>query len=464
MKTKCLLFTALLFSAAAQSIFPQATVAQPAPNGIQSLSIDEAVRIALENNLVLRRNAINLETARRGLNHSWNSLSPSLTASALLNHPTSTTGPVAPIRADDWMPGFNFSAGVTFSASVIENIRRARADFDTGALSYEAARVEIELQVRRLFYQILLLDANRELAIRNFQSAQSRYQQTVALANVGQVPQLDALSARVDMENLRPVVASVEIAYRNALDSFMAILGLPAGSVITLDGDLNVRAAFNVGAAEIAAAVERAGTPLEVSAAIAGIAGNSLEVSILLATIRSLEAQRNTVRNAAHVPSLMLQWDSAPMYFRQPHPPMNLEGWHDNSGSFSVILGLSLDSFFPWSVARTNMAAINDAIRATEIQMSETLRNRENRIIQSIRTVVGILEFMEAMRLNVELAQNAYEIISGAFSVGAADYQRVRSAWDGLAQANYRLLQEQFNLAAALLDLERELSIPFGTL
>jgi hypothetical protein len=40
----------------------------------------------------------------------------------------------------------------------------------------------------------------------------------------------------------------------------------------------------------------------------------------------------------------------------------------------------------------------------------------------------------------------------------------VRSAWDGLAQANYRLLQEQFNLAAALLELERELSIPFGTL
>jgi len=68
------------------------------------------------------------------------------------------------------------------------------------------------------------------------------------------------------------------------------------------------------------------------------------------------------------------------------------------------------------------------------------------------------------MRLNVELAQSAYETITDAFMTGAADYQRVRSAWDGLAQANHRLLQEQFNLAAALLDLERELNIPFGTL
>ena len=51
-----------------------------------------------------------------------------------------------------------------------------------------------------------------------------------------------------------------------------------------------------------------------------------------------------------------------------------------------------------------------------------------------------------------------------AYRMGAVDYQRLRSARDGLEQAKNRLLQEQFSLISATLDLERELNIPFGTI
>ena len=71
---------------------------------------------------------------------------------------------------------------------------------------------------------------------------------------------------------------------------------------------------------------------------------------------------------------------------------------------------------------------------------------------------------MEAMTLNVELAQMTYEMHEDAYKRGAMDYQRLLSSRDGLEQAKNRLLQEQFNLVSALLDLERELNIPFGTL
>jgi hypothetical protein len=68
------------------------------------------------------------------------------------------------------------------------------------------------------------------------------------------------------------------------------------------------------------------------------------------------------------------------------------------------------------------------------------------------------------MKLNVELAQTTYELIEDAFLRGAADYQRLRGAGDSLALARNRLLQEQFNLVSVLLDLEKELNIPFETL
>jgi outer membrane protein TolC len=68
------------------------------------------------------------------------------------------------------------------------------------------------------------------------------------------------------------------------------------------------------------------------------------------------------------------------------------------------------------------------------------------------------------MKLNVELAQSTYQMYEDSFRRGAVDYQRLRSAGDSLEQAKNRLLQEQYNLVSALLDLEKELNIPFGTL
>jgi hypothetical protein len=45
---------------------------------------------------------------------------------------------------------------------------------------------------------------------------------------------------------------------------------------------------------------------------------------------------------------------------------------------------------------------------------------------------------------------------------GAADYQSLRDADDSLLLARNRVQQEQYNLISAILDLERELNVPFG--
>jgi outer membrane protein TolC len=139
------------------------------------------------------------------------------------------------------------------------------------------------------------------------------------------------------------------------------------------------------------------------------------------------------------------------------------ENWND-SGSFSISLGMSLDSFFPWSNAKTQIDALNDNISAAHIQLTEIMLNQENRANQNIRTIERILESLEATKLNVELAESTYEMIADAYRRGAADFQRLRNAGDSLEMAKNRLLQEQFNLISALLDLEKELNVPFGAL
>jgi len=362
----------------------------------------------------------------------------------MVSRPTSITDPIPPPQ-DVWTPGFSMSAALTLSPATIGNIKRAQADYAAGVLSYEAARQELELNVRRLFYQILLLDANRELAARNLASAQSRYEQSATLASVGQLSLLDELMARVDMENLRPMLRQAEILYENALDTLKVILGLPADVELRLDGNLS---------REIAA-------PDDVDfAAMRVQPQESLETAILRESIRSMQAQRNAIRNSVYIPSLRLAWNSTPLFINTPAG----RNWNDVGGSLAISLGLSLDSFLPWSAATTQVQAINDAILSTQMQLSDSLRNRDNRLTQSIRTIERILESREAMILNVELAETSYEMFTDAFMRGVVDYQSLLNARNGLEQAENRLLQEQFNLISAILDLERELNIPFGTL
>ena len=402
--------------------------------GAQTLTVDEAVRIALENNLILQRNAIDLSGKKRTADRSWNSLIPSVTAGAGVSHPTSVTGAI-PAAQDAWTPGLSVSASLSLSVSTIDTIKKARADYEAGLLTYEQARRELELQARKLFYQILLLESNRELAARSLESAQARYEQSAAFARRGQASRLEEMSARVDMENQRPNVRNAETLYENALDSFKTLLGLPREQAVTLSGALRYEG----------------GDPGETAQ------GESLEAAVLQKSIASLEAQRNAARNGAYLPSLRLSWSASPLY--------NIDGgqWND-SGSFSVSLSMALDNFLPWSAAKTQIESLDDSIRSAGIQLSETLRNSESRIAQYRRTIEQTRETIAALALNVELAETSYAMYEEAYRNGAADYQQLRDAGDSLSQAQNRVQQEQYNLIAAILDLEKELGAPFGTI
>jgi outer membrane protein TolC len=289
--------------------------------------------------------------------------------------------------------------------------------------------------VRKLFYHILLLDANRELEAQSFESAQARHEQSAALAAAGQASRLDEFSARVDMENQRPALRNAEMLYENALDSFRTILGLPRELAVTLEGTLDYEGAGITG-----------GTAR----------GESLETAGLLKSIEALEAQRKAVVNSAYVPALRLAWNASPMYSN--------DTWNDSAGSFSVSLGMSIDNFLPWSAAKTQIDAAADSIRAAQIQLTESQQNRESRIAQYTRTIEKTKETIDAAKLNVELARSTYEMYEDAYRKGAADYQQLRNAADSLLQAQNRVQQEQYNFISALLDLEKEYNIPFGTL
>jgi outer membrane protein TolC len=403
------------------------------------LTIDEAARLALDGNLSLRRNALTLDGKQRTADRSWNSLIPQVSAAASVSRPASITGGI-PAARDVWTPGFSLSAVMSLSAATIENIKKAQSDYAAGVLDYEQSRRELELQVRKLFYQIILLDANRELAVQSLASAEARYAQSAALAKAGQVSRLDEMSARVDMENLRPNLRSAETALENAMDSLKSLLNIPREETVVLKNTFDfTEIAYN-------------------NITKNGVKNESLETAALLKNIQSLKAQKKALQYGAYTPSLRLAWNAAPAY------TISDKIWNDAGGSFSVSLGMNLDNFLPWSSAKTQIDTVTGSIDAAGIQLTEALRDRESRIAQYERTIEKTFESVEVLKANVELAQSSYALYEDAFRKGAADYQRLRDASVSLEQAKNRVQQEQYNLIAAILDLEKELNVPFGTL
>jgi outer membrane protein TolC len=404
------------------------------------LTVDDAAALALKHNLSLERARIETQGKKREAGSAWNSLIPSLSAGASYGRGTSLTGDLTPAR-EGWTPGVSLSASLSLSPAMVSEIQGAKANYEAGLLSYEAAKQELELQVRKSFYYLLLLRGNVELADRNIASAQARYEEAAAKARAGQAARLEERSAKVELENLKPAKRIAETLLRNGLENFAQILGMDAGEAIRLDGSLEI-------AAPVVSVLDDLNGRINKQ--------ESFSTASLRKSLAALEAQRKTLWNQAYIPSLRLSWTGNPAYANG--------AWADSAGSFSVGLSIQLENFLPASKSGNQIAALDDTLALYRIQITEALKDEDITVRQNMRALEQSVESMEALSLNVDLARETYAMWEESYRQGSADLQQLRNAADSLSEAENRMQQEQYNLLAAILDLEKTLNVPFGTL
>jgi outer membrane protein TolC len=383
------------------------------PAGVEkTLTVDEAVSLAVSQNLGLGRAKIDLDIKERAAARSWNFLYPTVNAGGQASHATPLLSEAA--VGDAWKPGLSLSASLSLSPSSVAAMKQATAEYDAGRLSFEEAKQALELQVRKLFYQILLLRANVELAGQNVESAQARAAQTAALARVGQASHLNELSAQVDLENLKPTLHSAQTQYENALESFELVLGLPPDTHLALEGSLEAGIA-----------------PLELGDVSPNESWSTLAA---LATARSLEAQKKALQLTAYAPRLSLSWNESLSYAN--------EAWADSSSSFTLGLSFNLDSLLPASASRTKMADLEDGLKKSDSQLREARLDQESRVRQNLRTLEQSAQTIKALTLNITLAEQSYEMTAEAYRQGAVDLQQLRASADSLSLAKNRLASE----------------------
>lgn len=426
--------------------------AQPAPAaGEQQLSVEDAVAIALRNNLDLESEQLGLEKRRRTRDTAWNRFVPGISAGTTLARPNERPGSAGPgglpqVEGPVWNIQGELSATLNLNLGSIYGIRAARLDYESGLIDIVDARNRIERDVRKAFYGMLVLERQVELRRDALQIAADRLEQTRTNYENGLVDEFTLLSEEVSYENQRPELEALLDRQRAARREFNRQLGLPL-----------------IAAVELVGTIDPEYVDLDTDALIAHKLPGATVVRQIQDGIRRLENAVYLARSGGDpqtrgfYPNLTFRYSYNPTFagdpFRDAWFADTDRDWSDR-GVFSITLTQPLDSFLPSSQTRTRIANLETDLADTRIAMQSAFQNLELQVRNLTERLEQLQSNISSRERNQRLAERAFELAQEAYAAGARELLELRSAEQELQTAQLQVLQGKLEYIEALLDLQ----------
>lgn len=432
------------------------------------LTIEQAVDLARANNLSLQSADIDLQMKKRAKDTAWNKFLPTLQVSGTMirwNTEQSGSGltgysPAASIpgvgtvydqvlAASYELPGWGLSAGFDLSLNLnlalMKEIEGTRIDYLSGRISRETAEKQLERDVRKNFYNILVFRENIKLMEQNITAAEERYLQAKTNYANGLVPELSVLSARVGWENLKPALAEMHLGYTSMLDGFKMLLGIPITDSLEVEGDIQIDP-----------------IPLDWEKLSERFLARRLDLQTLTTTIDSLKTSKSALQLQTMTPTLALGLNFDPAFQGDPlednwFSQMG-DNWKQQSGMLRITLALSLDSFLPGSKTRAGLNDMEDGIKQAEIGLDQARAGARMEIKTLVMKLKKSADQLTVLALNVELAERAYRMSQEAYRAGSKELLEVEDSERDLNNAKLEVLKEKYNYLTGMLDLEYALN------
>ncbi|AEE15666.1 TolC family protein [Treponema brennaborense] len=420
------------------------------------LTIDEAVKYANGNSKTLKSSAIDLEVKKRASDMVWNQFLPSVSVSATAsrsNEYSDTMGailsaipgfpyqPSAVTEADHWTAVGNVGISWNFSFALVDGIRIIRQNYEAGLVSWDQTLRQNELQIRKLFYGLLLQQESFKIQQQSLLNAQKRVDQAKVNYRNGLIPELALLQTQVAYENQKPAVLKMEQAVNQQLDLFAFMLGLPAGTKITLDGK-----------------IDPVFITLDAETLIDQYAWNNPDIVSLQKNLEILRLNLSVQNLQAFTPALSLSWGWQPMV---SDIDSNWINTYTDRGAFSATLAWNLTNLLPFSANRQQAKDTKANISKLELSLETLLQKAELDIRTQVDTLAQSHAAIEASAGNIALAQKSYDMTLAAYRNGTKELLDVRDAENQLNQAKLGLANEKYNYLSGLLDLEYSLNTKF---
>ena len=414
------------------------------------LTVEEAVNYAKENSRSLKSANIDLQIKKRAKNFSWNVLVPSVQATGTMSRSNEVTNTMDAIMSainpyyqpaeiepsDHWKAVGGLTASLNLSVALIDGIRASFANYEAGLITWEQTYKETELNIRKMFYALLLQQESLNLQKTTLANAKNRFEQAKINFRNGLIPELSLLQTEVTYENQKPAIVKQEQALKEQLDTFAFLLGIPQGTEIALSGEI---------------------TPdfveLNPQELYQKYMENNLEIALFKKNLEMMKINYSAQNLQIYTPAVSLSYGWQPVLSDITADWGDKDNWFDN-GSFSVTLAWNLTNMLPFSSASLKVQDLKNNIE----QMNLNLINLEENAKMKINNLVNVLNqsraAIESSNRNISLAQKSYDMTSIAYRNGTTELLDVREAETQLNQAKLALASEKFNYLSGLLDLE----------
>lgn len=399
------------------------------------LSVEDAVIIALKNNVSIKRQQITLDAAKRAKNHSWNSLSPAVSVSANAQFPFDSLSD----NSTDYTARIEVSAtaSLSFSANLYTAINGAKLSYEQNKISFDDAVRNIEFSVRQSYYELLYEKENIDLQEQNLKIARQQYENNLAKYNSGRLSEVDALSAEVNYKSKIPSVEGAVLTYKNDMDSFKQVLGLMLDDNIELTGSLKDYLYLE---------------KIQID-----------EKSYKSSTEKIIELKLKSARNSllekrfnAYTPSV-----SANLSMSKSSWEIGNDSAKNPSKTTSATLSatLPLDGVLPWSARNDNIDNAKDSVKDLELQLDNEKKNFLRTINSLLRSINQSQEAIKYKQASVELAERTYIMTSEAYNRGTKDLLTLQNANNTLLSAKVSLNNETLTLAKNIMSLENLIGV-----
>nr|MBQ2233834.1 TolC family protein [Treponema sp.] len=451
---KKIIIVSILFLSAVSNIFAEKNTKTQEP---LTLTVEDAVSYAITNSKSLKSSEIDLEIKKRAKMYSWNVFLPSLSVSGTMSRSNEYSDmmdsiksainpshkPLEPAEINHWKAVGNVSAQLNFNLAMIQSMCASKANYEAGLISWEQTSKQTEMNIRKMFYALLLMEENLRIQNELLDSAKARWQQAEINYKNGLVPQLSALNAQVAYENKKPAILELTQSFKQQKDTFAFLLGIPYGREINLVGSIDTRF-VKVNADEL----------------VQKYVEENLDVKALKKNIELLKISLNASRLSTFTPSLSVS------YGFQPVVDQIDSDWIDtyiDNGSFSATVVIDVMKMMPFSA---NMQSIKDTkqnLAKAELGLSQLLQNTEIQIHTLVDKLNKSEASIKASQMNIKLAQKAYDMTVKAYNSGTQELLDVKDSENSLSQAKLGLLNEKLNYISALLDLENAINVKLVT-
>jgi multidrug efflux system outer membrane protein len=402
---------------------------------IKVITLRDALSMAENANLTLKKSEIDLAAARRAQNYLYAQFFPSISLGASASY--GSFG-IAKPAVKEPSPSWGIQAGLSLqlSAAIPASMSLVRLAYQSGLLNYENSKKQIEISVSKSFYR--LIAGKQNILILRERHSQAEREAALALVsyNNGLMNELNYSRSQLSVQQALYELRRAESAYRQDVDTFIVSIGqddaIPAAGIeIKLEGEIAIEQ-YDLDAEEL----------------IARFLPSRPDIAAARQAVEKAQLNLAVRRMQNKAPSLSL----SSRYSGKP------ESGYSDSLDFSLSVSVPLDSWIPGTAANQQEWSAEADLQKAKLDLSNTESEARRSIRSFCETLTTSWETITMARKSAQIAGRTYEMSVRAFRDGAAASRTVEDDRQSLASARQNLLVEELNYKLALLDLAQALN------